>query len=119
MSRKKKPTTIGPRQFVDSYRRTGRTQRMLDEALEFVEPDGKPYRMAIVGLDAAHACQLLERFAEMLLRANYRIDERQAMCLQVGNTTIRFVSGKDKSAGLGLNVFTKFEDHTVGDIPDV
>lgn len=99
--------------MADTTRQTGRTQRMLVEALQFVEPEGKPFRLTIVGQDAAHAQQLMSRFTTMILAVNYRITKKWERRLQVGNTLISFLSGKDPKAAMGCNVFTTFEDHTV------
>jgi len=97
------------------YSNTGKTQGMLEEALQFVDPDCESrFRMAIVGRDMEHAEGiLLRRFAEMLTGAGHKFTSYGPNELVVGNTRIRFVSGMDANAFRGANESTVFEDHTV------
>lgn len=83
---------------------------MLEEALQFVEPDGSPFKLTIVGHDALHAVNLLGRFAEMLRREGFPVARIGRFMIDSGNTRIIFRSWKDPS--VFRNPRTTFIDHT-------
>ena len=84
------------REYDRLKRKTGRTQAMLEDALQFVEPDCESrFRMAIIGRNMKHATNLMHRFADMLCIVGMKPKRYGNEELAVGNTRIRFVSATD------------------------
>ena len=91
-------------------RQSGRALQMLDEVMQFVEPNGAPFTLTIVGCDADAAIYLLDRFARMLAGRGYPVTRQSQFVIQSGNTRIRFCSSQNREALLGRNSRTMFWD---------
>ena len=103
--------------YIDHNRQTGRTTRMLEEALEFVEPEGDCFVMTIVGATQEVTHWLLRRFAGMLrdagLNPQVHLNTMQVTAGKHGNTLICFRPANHPCGFHGRNAYTTFEDHTV------
>lgn len=91
---------------------TGQTQAMLEEAAEFVEPDGRPSLFYVVGHDGYAADHLRQRMADLLRQRGDTVRSiRWDRVLQSGNCRIRFVSAHNLSQRPWIESGLMFWDH--------
>ena len=83
---------------------------MLEEAMQFVEPDGEPFTMVLLGHSADGAEHLKHRFAEMLVERGYQIDVKPWKIV-VGQTQILFRSARLMERIPYPQSWVTFEDH--------
>ncbi len=92
-------------------RGTGRTQRMLEDVVKYVDGTGSQGIAFVIGKNLAHACQLRKRVARMLGMHGTRSNS-----IRSGNCRIEFISNEERDIRMrGVRNFRVWVDHFVSD----